>query len=160
MLIIGLLLLVGAVAVGVGVVYDGSDPVTVEILDRSVDTTVAGVYFAGLGTMLLILLGLWMVVASMGRSRRKRAKRRELRTEHKDSVSQLEEERSALAAENERLSGQLSHDRTDQGTDHGTDQHTERMPTTGQSEEHLQSADRGTGSAAGEQTSRHRGEVS
>lgn len=108
MLLIGLLLILAAAGITVGVVYDGGDPVTVEVLGRSMDTTVAGVFFAGAATMLLFMVGAWALQSSMGRARRRRAERRELRERHHDSVARLEEERTALRAENERLAEQLS----------------------------------------------------
>ena len=108
MFLIGLLLILAAAGITVGAVYDGGDPATVEILGRSVDTTVAGVFFAGAATMLLFLVGAWALQSSMGRARRRRAERREQRERHRDSVARLEEERTALRAENERLSKQLS----------------------------------------------------
>ncbi|HEX6918727.1 MAG TPA: hypothetical protein VF314_00700 [Actinomycetes bacterium] len=108
MLLIGLLLILAAVGITVGAVYDGGDPVTVEVLGRSTDTTVAGVFFAGAATMLLFMVGAWALQSSMGRARRRRAERRELRERHHDSVARLEEERTALRAENERLAEQLS----------------------------------------------------
>lgn len=108
MLLLGLLLLVAAAALMVGAVYDGADPTTVEVLGRSLHTTVAGVFFTGAATMLVFLLGVWMLRASMGRVRRRRAERKEIRNRHRDSVSRLEEERTALRAENERLIQRLA----------------------------------------------------
>jgi ABC-type nickel/cobalt efflux system permease component RcnA len=113
MLVIGLLLVLGAAALTVGAVYGGSDPATVEILGRSVHTTLAGVFFTGAATALVFILGLWLLQSSMGRTRRRRAERKELKTRHRDSVARLEEERTALRAENERLSEELAHQRAD-----------------------------------------------
>ena len=107
MILLGLLLILAAAAVTVGAVYDGGDPATVEILGRELDTTVAGVFFTGMATM-LVLIGAWLFRASMGRARRKRAERKETRNRHRDSVSRLEEERTNLRAENEKLNQELS----------------------------------------------------
>jgi len=107
MLVLGLVLIVAAVAVGAGAVFDGSEAASVELLGTTVDTTVAGVFFAGAATMLLFMVGVLMLVSSMGRSRRKRQDRKEAKRRQRDSVKALEEERAQLRAENERLNGQL-----------------------------------------------------
>jgi len=107
MLILGLLLILGSAALTVGVIYDGSEAASVEIFGATVDTTVAGVFFTGAATALVLFIGIWLCFSSMGRSRRKRIERKEARRQQKDSVAQLEKERVALAAENERLNAQL-----------------------------------------------------
>jgi uncharacterized protein YlxW (UPF0749 family) len=113
MLVLGLLLILGSAAVGVGLVYDGSEAAKVEILGTTVETTMAGVFFSGAATMLLFLVGVWLLQSKMGRSRRKRVERKEARRKQRESVTKLEQERVALAAENERLSQKLD---TAQGT--------------------------------------------
>jgi uncharacterized protein YlxW (UPF0749 family) len=107
MLILGLLLIVGSAALGVGLVFDGSEAAKVEILGTTVDTTMAGVFFSGAATMLLFLVGVWLLQSKMGRSRRKRVERKEARLKQRESVAKLEQERVKLAAENERLSQKL-----------------------------------------------------
>lgn len=108
MLVLGLLLIILTIALTAGAVYDGGDEATVEILGQSLSTTVAGVFFAGAVTMLLFLVGVWALMASMGRARRKRADRKDAKNRQKKSVQALEEERAALRAENERLSERLA----------------------------------------------------
>jgi hypothetical protein len=120
MLALGLLLILGAVALTVGAVYDGGDPATVEILGQSLSTTVAGVFFTGAATMLLFLMGVWLLSASMGRARRKRAERKEAKARQRDSLTRLEEERVALRAENERLAEELAQRRGGQAATAGT----------------------------------------
>jgi uncharacterized protein YlxW (UPF0749 family) len=107
MLVLGLLLILGSAALGVGLVYDGSEAAKVEILGTTVDTTMAGVFFSGAATMLMFLVGVWLLQSKMGRSRRKRAERRDARLKQRESVAKLEQERVKLAAENERLSEKL-----------------------------------------------------
>jgi uncharacterized protein YlxW (UPF0749 family) len=107
MLVLGLLLILGSAALGLGLVYDGSEAAKVEILGTTVDTTMAGVFFTGAATMLIFLVGVWMLQSSMGRSRRKRAERKEARIKQRESVAKLEQERVQLAAENERLAEKL-----------------------------------------------------
>lgn len=108
MAIIGLLLILAAGAVTAGAVYDGSESARFEVFGLSADTTIAGVFGTGLATMLVFMLGMWMLFASMGRSRRKRAERKETRNRQRQSVSQMEQERAELRAENERLNQQLA----------------------------------------------------
>jgi len=107
MLILGLLLIIAAALVTVGAIYDAGETATVEILGQTITTTAAGVFVAGLATMLLFLLGVWAIYASLGRARRKRADRKAARREQRESVARLEEERAALREENERLAREL-----------------------------------------------------
>jgi len=108
MAIIGLLFILGAGAVTAGAIYDGGESATIEVFGLSADTTVGGVFVAGLATMLIFFLGVWLLFSSMGRSRRKRMERKQARTRQKESVTQIEEERAQLRAENERLNEQLA----------------------------------------------------
>ena len=122
MAIIGLLFILGAGAVTAGAIYDGGESATIEVFGLSADTTIGGVFIAGLATMLIFFLGVWLLFSSMGRSRRKRMERKQARTRQKESVSQIEEERAQLRAENERLNEQLATGRgtTAAGTTAGT----------------------------------------
>lgn len=108
MLVLGLLLILGAALITVGAIFDAGETATVEILGQVLTTTAAGVFIAGLVTMLMFLIGVWAVSASFGRARRKRAERKAAKRQHRDSLARLEEERAALREENERLSHQLS----------------------------------------------------
>jgi uncharacterized protein YlxW (UPF0749 family) len=107
MFVLGLLLILASAALGVGLVFDGSESASVEILGTTVDTTMAGVFFSGAGTMLAFLLGVWLLQSKMGRSRRKRVERKDARRLQRESVAKLERERAQLAAENERLAEKL-----------------------------------------------------
>jgi ABC-type nickel/cobalt efflux system permease component RcnA len=119
MLILGFLLILGSAALTAGLVVDGSETATVEVFGTTVDNmTTATVFIGGAATMLLFLLGVWMLKSSLGRSRRKRIERKATRSEERDSAARLEQERVELAAENQRLSAQLG-DR--QGTDTAAD---------------------------------------
>lgn len=108
MLALGLLLIIVAVLVGVGAIYEGGESATVEFFGQTLTTTIAGVFVAGAVAMFMLLLGVWLLMASMGRARRKRVGRKEAKQNQKQSVQQLEEERTALQAENERLAGKLA----------------------------------------------------
>ena len=108
MLVLALLLILIALLVGFGAVYDGGESSSVEILGQQLTTTVAGVFLAGAATMLLLLLGVALLMGALKRARRRRVQRKETKQRQQSSVQQLEEERAALRAENERLAEQLS----------------------------------------------------
>lgn len=118
MLILGLLLVIVALALTVAAVYDGGEPARVEIFGYDVSTTVAGAFFVGMATTALLLFGVWLMQASFGRARRRKAERKEAKARQRESVSKLEEERAKLRAENERLAQKLEHER---GSSGGTD---------------------------------------
>lgn len=108
MLALGLLFMIVAAAVTAGALYDGGESATFEIFGQTVGTTVGGVFVAGLATMLVFLLGVWLLMRSMARSRRKRHERKETRTREQESASKIEEERARLRAENEQLQERLA----------------------------------------------------
>jgi len=116
MLVLGLLLIIAALAVGFGAIFDGTESAKVEIFGTDFDPNVAGVFVAGAVSMLVLLLGVLAVMNSMGRARRKRSDRKEAKSRQQASVQQLEDERAALRAENERLAERLS----DRGTPMGS----------------------------------------
>lgn len=107
MLVLGLLLILGAAVVTAGALLDAGETATVEILGQTLTTTAAGVFVIGALTMLVFLVGVWALMASLSRGRRKRAERKQARSRHRDSVKSLEEERETLRLENERLAEQL-----------------------------------------------------
>lgn len=107
MLVLGLLLMVLGALVMVGVIADGGESARLELFGQSVDTTVAGLFIAGATSMLVFLLGAWLLTAGMGRARRKRTERKRAKREYRDSVERLEAERAQLREENERLSREL-----------------------------------------------------
>ena len=107
MLVLGLLLIAGAALITAGAFFDAGETATVEILGQTLSTTAAGVFVIGAMTMLVFLLGVWCLMAGMTRGRRKRQERKQARTQHRDSVRSLEEERESLRLENERLAEEL-----------------------------------------------------
>jgi hypothetical protein len=117
MLVLGLLLMVLAALAMVGVIVDGGESANLELFGQSFDTTVAGLFIAGAVSMLVFLLGAWMLTAGMGRARRKRTERKQAKREYRDSVERLESERAQLREENERLSRELHSPSREQ---HGT----------------------------------------
>jgi ABC-type nickel/cobalt efflux system permease component RcnA len=130
MLALGLLFILGAAAVTAGAIYDGGESASFELFGQTIGTTISGVFMAGFATMLVFILGIWMLMSSMSRGRRKRLQRKETKARQRESVSQIEEERAQLRAENEQLQERLARERrpaaatgsdTDTGTGTGTD---------------------------------------
>jgi len=111
MLALGLLFMIVAAAVTAGAIYDGGESAEFEVFGQTVGTTVGGVFVAGLATMLLFFVGVYLLMKSLARSRRKRIERKETKTRQKESVSKIEEERAQLRAENEALQEKLARDR-------------------------------------------------
>ena len=103
MLVLGLLLIVIALAALGIVIYDGAEKVSVEAFGTTGDTTVMGVFLAGVGITLLFFIGMWLLKSGNARSRKQRAERKAQRIRHRESVAKLEQERNELRAENERL---------------------------------------------------------
>lgn len=116
MLVLGLLLVVAAGVLTVGAIYDAGETATVEILGQTLTTTAAGVFIAGLVTMLLFLVGLSLMSRSVRRANRRRVERKEARRDHEESLSRMEEERAALREENARLARELEEQRTTTST--------------------------------------------
>ena len=108
MLALGLLFMIVAAAVTAGAIYDGGESVDFEVFGQTIGTTVGGVFIAGVATMLLFFVGVWMLMKSLARSRRKRVERKETKTRQRESVSKIEEERAQLRAENEALQEKLA----------------------------------------------------
>jgi uncharacterized protein YlxW (UPF0749 family) len=108
MLALGLLFILGAAAVTAGAIYDGGESASFELFGQTIGTTISGVFMAGFATMLVFILGIWMLMSAMTRSRRKRLQRKETKARQRDSVSQIEQERAQLRAENEQLQERLA----------------------------------------------------
>jgi ABC-type nickel/cobalt efflux system permease component RcnA len=111
MLALGLLFMIVAAAVTAGAIYDGGEDAEFEVFGQTIGTTVSGVFVAGIATMLLFFLGVYLLMKSLARSRRKRHERKETKTRQRESVSKIEEERAQLRAENEALQEKLARDR-------------------------------------------------
>ena len=111
MLALGLLFMIVAAAVTAGAIYDGGEDAQFEVFGQTIGTTVGGVFVAGIATLLLFFLGVYLLMKSLGRSRRKRHERKETKTRQRESVSKIEEERAKLRAENEALQERLARER-------------------------------------------------
>ena len=108
MLALGLLFILGAAAVTAGAIYDGGESASFELFGQTIGTTISGVFMAGFATMLVFILGIWMLMSAMSRGRRKRHERKETKARQRESVSQIEQERAQLRAENEQLQERLA----------------------------------------------------
>lgn len=132
MLLIGLLLVLAALVACGAVIYDGSETAKVEFFGHHATLSVAGLFFLGVATMIVLFLGLWMMAGSARRARRRRLARREARVEHRDSVRSLEDEKAQLAEENARLERRLAEQRAGAGVAGGAaatgyDDHTRTL---------------------------------
>ena len=110
MLALGLLFILGAAAVTAGAIYDGGESASFELFGQTIGTTISGVFMAGFATMLVFILGVWMLFSAMTRGRRKRLERKATKARQRESVSQIEAERAQLRAENEQLQERLAHE--------------------------------------------------
>ena len=131
MLALGLLFILGAAAVTAGAIYDGGESASFELFGQTIGTTISGVFMAGFATMLVFILGVWLLTSAMTRGRRKRLERKATKARQRESVSQIEAERAQLRAENEQLQERLAHesrpaDETAVAGTHSTDATTDR----------------------------------
>ncbi len=111
MVVLGVVILVLAAVLAVGVVTSNGSPVDAEAFGITLDgVTVGGFFLVGVATGALALCGL---VMALGGLTRRRAKRRAL----KQQVREVRSERETLAEENARLQTELGErqqaDRTD-----------------------------------------------
>lgn len=112
MAIIGLLLLLLALALVIGVVVDNNVQVVFDVFGTTIDDlTVAGLFVAGVLTGLIGVVGLWMMKVGAARSRRRRLQQREERERERSSIEQLAMEREQLEAEKAQLEAQLQRER-------------------------------------------------
>ena len=106
MVVLGLLLLLAAGALTVGVVLENTDAASVAAYGQATsELTVGGLFLAGVVTGAIAILGLTMILA--GASRR-RARRVGLKREMRD----VRDERETLAEENARLREELETSRS------------------------------------------------
>jgi hypothetical protein len=81
MAILGLILLVVAAGAVIGVFANGGTDTRLDLGLFHVDTTVAGVFIAGVATLLIAVLGLWLLKAGLARTRRRRQEVKALRNQ-------------------------------------------------------------------------------
>ncbi|NED96230.1 hypothetical protein G1H11_13005 [Phytoactinopolyspora alkaliphila] len=72
MIALAIFLFIVAIALVVAVVLEGGDPVALQVFDASVDTTVIGVFLAGVLTGLIALAGFAVLMIGIRRSQARR----------------------------------------------------------------------------------------
>ena len=114
MLLIGLLLMLGCVALAVDAVIQNTATMHAIAFNQQItDLTMGGIFVAGAVVGLLFALGLAMFMGGLGRSARRRRERR--------LADQNTAEADALRAENARLEQQLAAERDNDATAYPAD---------------------------------------
>ena len=121
MIVLGLLVLVAVLAVAVVAVARGGDPVTFKVGSLSFETDGTGMFLAGAGTLLLTVVGVWLLTRGLARSRHRRQEMRELR----DRASRNEE-----AARREQAAA-AEHEHSDDSTQEAPTAHETRIEESG-----------------------------
>lgn len=114
MVILGLLLLAGAAVLGVETALSNrGDFMTVEAFDRTYTLAMSELLLAGIACGAAAVLGLWMIVGSIARGRRRRvtAKHRLRAEESQTELSTVGQTAAELAEENDRLRNELAAER-------------------------------------------------
>jgi membrane protein implicated in regulation of membrane protease activity len=96
MVIIGLLLIVGAVVLSIGILINATGSATLEAFGVSVSTNEAGLFIAGAVAMLAFLIGVWLLLATGKRARRRRREIKDERHQRQTEVERLREENARL----------------------------------------------------------------
>ena len=87
MIVLGLLILIGVAAVVVAAAVRGDDPARVDLGSFTIKTDVSGIFAAGALTLLLAVIGLWLLSKGLKRARNRRSEMRAL----KDRAAKNEE---------------------------------------------------------------------
>jgi hypothetical protein len=114
MIFLGIVLAAAAVAVGVGVVVDNTDPAKLTMFSETVPgiTSQWHVFAAGAAVAIVFMSGMTVAAFGLGRTVRVRRRLRDLRDEHEESLTTLEMEKRHLQRE-------LARARQDPGTMRG-----------------------------------------
>jgi membrane protein implicated in regulation of membrane protease activity len=108
MIVIALVLMAAAAALSVGVLAYSTDPARVDVGFTTAESTIGGVYLAGLLAGMVFVFGLALLQASLRRRTRRRREQRARLKEREQTVQDLEREKQEAEAERERLREQLS----------------------------------------------------
>lgn len=95
MALLGLLLLLLVAAVAIAVILNGDGPATLGFDWFNVNTDVTGVFLTGVSSVLLALLGLWLLMVGLRRSTKRRAEMRGLRQKADASEKQRQLDQSS-----------------------------------------------------------------
>ena len=96
MIVIAILLIALAAAFAVAVALQATEPVTVDMLGMSADTSTREIFFAGVLAAAVFGIGLWLLKASTARARRKRQEIKDLKRGRRTEVERLEAEKAEL----------------------------------------------------------------
>ncbi|MFL6053512.1 MAG: hypothetical protein ACJ72W_11425 [Actinoallomurus sp.] len=101
MVILGIVLAAAAVGVGIGVIAENSSSASIGLFGQHVPgvQTEGQVFAAGVLVAFVFMLGLGLSFLTLNRSLRVRRELRDLRDEHRDSISTLEMEKQQLQRE-------------------------------------------------------------
>lgn len=107
MVILGIVLAVAAVGVGIGVIAENSSPASIDIFGQHMPgvQTEGQIFAAGVLVAFIFMLGLALSFLTINRALRVRRELRDLREEHRESVSTLEMEKQQLQHELARARG-------------------------------------------------------
>lgn len=98
MVVLALVLLVVAGVFAAAVLIEATDSVSPEVWGVSTDTTARGIFAAGAVTMLVFLIGLWLLKRSLARARRLRGEVKSLKRGRNEDVARLQDEKAQLEA--------------------------------------------------------------
>jgi uncharacterized protein HemX len=101
MVILGIVLAAAAVGVGIGIIAENSSSASIGLFGQHVPgvQTEGQVFAAGVLVAFVFMLGLGLSFLTLNRSLRVRRELRDLRDEHRDSISTLEMEKQHLQRE-------------------------------------------------------------
>jgi hypothetical protein len=127
MIVLGLLILIGVAAVVVAAVVRGDDPARVDLGSFTIKTDLAGIFAAGALTLLLAVIGLWLLSKGLKRARQRRSEMRAL----KDRATKSEEaaRRERAASPGSSTSSKVA-DRDSRDTRRSTDGNDDHFDTT------------------------------
>ena len=127
MAILGLILLVVAAGAIIGVFANGGTDTRLDLGLFHVGTTVAGVFIAGAATLLIAVLGLWLLKAGLARTRRRRQEVKALRLQAEANQRAVANRREAPTTDTARQSG-ASAPPTQRRSGDDPDQHFDSAP--------------------------------
>ena len=106
MVVLALIIIALAALFAVGVIVGSGDAATLDVFVADIETTVTGVFLAGLVTGLVLLIATVLLLTATRRARERRREAKALR-ERAATSSAVSEERDQLAADKEHLEREL-----------------------------------------------------
>lgn len=107
MVILGIVLAAAAVGVGIGIIAENSSPASIGIFGQHIPgvRTEGQIFAAGVLVAFVFMLGMALAFLTLSRALRVRRELRDLREEHRESISTLEMEKQQLQRELARARG-------------------------------------------------------